>query len=174
MVSGETGSGKTSFLNCLAASIPPEQCIISFEDVAELRSNHPNWLSLQALHLENGTEISVKKCLINSLRMRPDRIIIGECRKDEAFEMLQAMNTGPDGSLTTIHANSSVDCLSRLESLINLAGAPIFLRDKTGNLCGTGYVPKKLLKINAETQHIHSSFFEAGRFTLPAASKKVS
>ncbi len=132
VISGGTGSGKTSFLNCLGSVIPDEERIVSIEDVAELRLDHPNWLSLQSVN-EGSKKISARDCLVNSLRMRPDRIIVGECRKDETFEMLQAMNTGHDGSLTTVHANSPNDCLSRLESLVSLAGTDLsqkFLRQQ--------------------------------------------
>lgn len=124
VIGGGTGTGKTSFLNCLGSLIPDEERIISIEDVAELRLDHPNWLSLQAVS-DGSKKISARDCLVNSLRMRPDRIIVGECRKDETFEMLQAMNTGHDGSLTTVHANSPNDCLSRIESLVSLAGTDL-------------------------------------------------
>lgn len=127
VVSGGTGSGKTSFLNCLATLISHEERIVSIEDVAELRLNHPNWISLQAVHNENQP-VSVRECLVNSLRMRPDRIIVGECRKDETFDMLQAMNTGHDGSMTTVHGNSPVDCLTRIESLFQFSGVDLPLK----------------------------------------------
>ncbi len=121
VVSGGTGSGKTSLLNTLGSLIPKSERIITIEDVNELNINHPNWIQLQSVQQDN-LRISTKESVINALRMRPDRIIVGECRKDETFEMLQAMNTGHDGSMTTIHANSSVDCLSRIESLVQLNG----------------------------------------------------
>lgn len=120
VISGGTGSGKTSFLNTLGTLISPEERIISIEDVAELRMNHPNWISLQAVQNEKK-QITSRDCLVNALRMRPDRIIVGECRKDETFEMLQAMNTGHNGSMTTVHGNSSNDCLSRIESLLQFS-----------------------------------------------------
>ncbi len=127
VISGGTGSGKTSFLNTLGSLIPHEERIVSIEDVAELRLNHPNWISLQAVNDEKNP-ISSRECLINSLRMRPDRIIVGECRKDETFEMLQAMNTGHDGSMTTIHGNSPIDCLTRIESLVQFCGVELPLK----------------------------------------------
>ncbi|MBC7742706.1 MAG: CpaF family protein [Bdellovibrionaceae bacterium] len=127
VISGGTGSGKTSFLNTLGSLISPDQRIVSIEDVAELKLNHPNWLALQSVR-EGPQPVSVRDCLINSLRMRPDRIIVGECRKDETFEMLQAMNTGHDGSMTTIHGNSPVDCLSRMESLVQFCGVDLPLK----------------------------------------------
>jgi pilus assembly protein CpaF len=118
VVSGGTGTGKTTFLNGLSAVIPENERIITIEDVSELNLQHENWVRLESVYRPNGISISTRDCLINSLRMRPDRILVGECRRDETFEMLQAMNTGHDGSMTTVHANSSRDCLSRLESLI--------------------------------------------------------
>ncbi|MBY0553307.1 Flp pilus assembly complex ATPase component TadA [bacterium] len=127
VVSGGTGSGKTSFLNTLASQISHEQRVVSIEDVAELRLNHPNWVALQAVHEENK-RVSSRDCLINSLRMRPDRIIVGECRKDETFEMLQAMNTGHNGSMTTVHGNSPIDCLTRIESLVQFCGVDLPLK----------------------------------------------
>ncbi len=127
VISGGTGSGKTSFLNSLSAAIPSTERIVSIEDVAELRINHPNWISLQSVASDQVT-LNAKSCLINALRMRPDRILVGECRKDETFEMLQAMNTGHDGSMTTVHASSAGDCLSRLESLIQLNGVELPLK----------------------------------------------
>lgn len=127
VISGGTGSGKTSFLNTLGSLVSAEERIVSIEDVAEIRLQHPNWLALQAVH-ETGRKISVRDCLVNALRMRPNRIIVGECRKDETFEMLQAMNSGHEGSMTTVHANTPIDCLSRIESLVYLAGIDLPLK----------------------------------------------
>ncbi len=127
VISGGTGSGKTSFLNTLGSIISHEERVVSIEDVAELRMNHPNWISLQAVQTDKK-QISSRDCLVNALRMRPDRIIVGECRKDETFEMLQAMNTGHDGSMTTIHGNSPNDCLSRIESLMQFSGVELPLK----------------------------------------------
>jgi pilus assembly protein CpaF len=118
VVSGGTGTGKTTFLNALTGLIPETERVITIEDVAELNVQHPNWVRLESVHVPGRPEVSTRDCLVNALRMRPDRILVGECRRDETFEMLQAMNTGHDGSMTTIHANSSRDCLTRLESLI--------------------------------------------------------
>ena len=118
MISGGTGTGKTTFLNALSAVIPENERIITIEDVAELSLQHENWVRLESAHGPGLKEISIRDCLINALRMRPDRILVGECRRDETFEMLQAMNTGHEGSMTTVHANGSRDCLTRLESLV--------------------------------------------------------
>ena len=127
VVSGGTGSGKTSFLNTLATLIPGNERIITIEDTAELNFEHPNWLALQSV-TDPKNPVTIRQCLSTSLRMRPNRIIVGECRKDETFEMLQAMNTGHEGSMTTIHANSSHDCLSRMESLISFSGVDLPLK----------------------------------------------
>lgn len=127
VISGGTGTGKTSFLGCLASMISYDERVVSIEDVAELRVNHPNWLALQSVKNETAT-VTARECLINSLRMRPDRIIVGECRKDETFEMLQAMNSGHEGSMTTIHSNSPNDCLSRIESLVQFCGVDLPLK----------------------------------------------
>lgn len=121
VISGGAGCGKTSLLATLASHVSPDERLVSIEDVAELRLSHPNWVALQAVHEVNKT-ITLRDCLVNSLRMRPDRIIVGECRKDETFEMLQAMNTGHHGSMTTIHGNTPIDCLTRIESLVQIGG----------------------------------------------------
>ncbi len=119
IVSGGTGTGKTTFLNVLASLIPESERVISIEDISELRIDHSNWIRLESVREPGKEQISARDCLINALRMRPDRIIVGECRRDETFEMLQAMNTGHDGSLTTIHANGPRDCFARIESLVS-------------------------------------------------------
>jgi pilus assembly protein CpaF len=113
LVSGGTGTGKTTILNSLAASIPGDERVVSIQDVGELRLPLRNWVSLVTTEAT-----SARDCLVNALRMRPDRIIVGECRRDETFEMLQAMNSGHDGSMTTLHANSALEALTRIESLV--------------------------------------------------------
>jgi pilus assembly protein CpaF len=125
VVSGGTGTGKTTFLNALSAIIPENERVISIEDVSELNLQQENWVRLESSYRPGVPPISTRDCLINALRMRPDRILVGECRRDETFEMLQAMNTGHEGSMTTVHANGSRDCLTRLESLILSSGVDI-------------------------------------------------
>lgn len=127
IVSGGTGTGKTSFLNTLSAYIKPSERVVSIEDTQELRSAHPNWIHMITSKIE-GLKYSARDCLMNSLRMRPDRIIIGECRGPEAYDFLQAINTGHEGSMTSVHANSAVDCLSRLENLVTLGHSEIPLK----------------------------------------------
>ena len=124
IISGGTGSGKTTLLNVLSAYIPHQERIVTIEDAAELKLPQEHIVSLEAKppNIEDKGAIPIRQLVINALRMRPDRIIVGECRGAEALDMLQAMNTGHDGSLTTIHANSPRDCLSRLETLVLMAG----------------------------------------------------
>lgn len=124
VVSGGTGSGKTTLLNLLSRWIPSHERLITIEDAAELQLDHANLVSLEVrqANAEGSGSVSVRDLLRNSLRMRPDRIIVGECRGGEALDMLQAMNTGHEGSLTTIHANSPRDALSRLEVMVLMAG----------------------------------------------------
>ena len=124
IISGGTGSGKTTFLNALSNFIPPDERLITIEDAAELQLQQPHVgrLETRPANAEGKGEIRQRELVKNALRMRPDRIIIGECRGEEAFDMLQAMNTGHEGSMTTIHANSSRDALKRLEQMVSMAG----------------------------------------------------
>ncbi|MGI5923426.1 MAG: CpaF family protein [Lentisphaeria bacterium] len=124
IVSGGTGSGKTSLLNVLSTFIGSQERIITIEDALELKLQQPHVVSLEARppNTEGRGEVSIRALVRNSLRMRPDRIVVGECRGGEALDMLQAMNTGHDGSLTTVHANSPQDAISRLETLVLMAG----------------------------------------------------
>ncbi len=124
IISGGTGSGKTTLLNVLSNYIPEHERIVTIEDAAELRLYQPNLVSLEArpANMEGKGQIPIRELVRNALRMRPDRIVVGECRGGEALDMLQAMNTGHDGSLTTAHANSPRDMLSRLEVMVLMAG----------------------------------------------------
>ena len=124
LISGATASGKTTLLNILSSYIEDHERIITIEDAAELQIKKPHVISLEARppNIEDKGKISIRKLLQNALRMRPDRIIIGECRGEETLDMLQAMNTGHDGSLSTLHANSPRDALKRLEMLMLMSG----------------------------------------------------
>lgn len=124
LVSGGTGSGKTTLLNVLSLFIPEGERVVTVEDSAELKLNHKNLVSLEArpANIEGKGRITIRDLVINTLRMRPDRIIVGECRGAEALDMLQAMNTGHDGSLTTCHANNPRDALTRMENMVMMAG----------------------------------------------------
>src|SRR5690349_5629313 len=123
LISGGTGAGKTTLLNILSSFIPPTERIVTIEDSAELQLKQPHVVRLETrpANIEGQGKIPQRMLLINALRMRPDRIIMGECRGSEAVDMLQAMNTGHDGSLTTLHANTPRDALSRLETMISMA-----------------------------------------------------
>ncbi len=127
VVSGGTGSGKTTLLNILSSFIPEDERIVTIEDSAELqlRQEHVVRLETRPANLEGRGQIAQRDLLVNTLRMRPDRIIVGECRSGEALDMLQAMNTGHDGSLTTVHANSPRDALSRLEVMVAMSGVDL-------------------------------------------------
>lgn len=124
IVSGGTGTGKTTLLNVLSQEISEEERILTIEDAAELRLHHSNLISLEARpkNQEGVGAISIRELVINALRMRPDRLVVGECRGPEALDMLQAMNTGHAGSLSTVHANSARDALRRLEIMVLMGG----------------------------------------------------
>ncbi|MCQ2396460.1 MAG: Flp pilus assembly complex ATPase component TadA [Lentisphaeria bacterium] len=124
LVSGGTGSGKTTLLNVLSQFIPQGERVVTVEDSAELKLSHRNLVALEArpANIEGKGRVSIRDLVVNTLRMRPDRIIVGECRGAEALDMLQAMNTGHDGSLTTAHANNPRDALTRLENMVMMAG----------------------------------------------------
>jgi pilus assembly protein CpaF len=127
LISGGTGSGKTTFLNMLSSSIPHDERIVTIEDSAELQLRQPHVVRLETRppNIEGQGQVGQRQLVINALRMRPDRIIVGEVRGAEALDMLQAMNTGHDGSLTTLHANSPRDALGRLDTMVQMAGITI-------------------------------------------------
>ncbi|MCS7192234.1 MAG: CpaF family protein [Armatimonadetes bacterium] len=124
IVSGGTGSGKTTLLNVLSNFIPPWERLVTVEDAAELQLQHENWVALEARppNIEGQGAVPIRELVRNALRMRPDRIIVGECRGPEALDMIQAMNTGHDGSMSTLHSNSPRDTIYRLETMIMMAG----------------------------------------------------
>jgi pilus assembly protein CpaF len=130
LISGGTGAGKTTLLNALSAAIPDSERIITIEDAAELKlaQRHVLRLECRPKNIEGGGEVTIRDLVRNSLRMRPDRIVVGEVRGAEAIDMLQALNTGHDGSLSTLHANSPRDALSRLETMVLMAGYDLPLR----------------------------------------------
>jgi pilus assembly protein CpaF len=130
VISGGTGSGKTTLLNVMGSFIPDGERIVTIEDSAELRlpQEHVVRLETRPANIEGTGEVSIRELVRNSLRMRPNRIVVGECRGGEALDMLQAMNTGHDGSLTTVHANSPEDAVRRLENLVLMAGMELPLK----------------------------------------------
>ncbi len=124
IIAGGTGSGKTTLLNVLSGFIPEDERIITIEDAAELRLEHEHLISLETRvnNYEKLGEVTIRDLVINALRMRPDRIVVGEVRGKEAFDMMQAMNTGHEGSMTTLHANGPIDALNRLETMVLMVG----------------------------------------------------
>jgi pilus assembly protein CpaF len=130
IVSGGTGSGKTTVLNAISENIPSDERIVTLEDAAELKLKQQHWVRLESRpsNIEGKGAVTIRDLFRNTLRMRPDRIIVGECRGTESLDMLQAMNTGHDGSMTTIHANSTFDVLSRLDSMILMSGIELPVR----------------------------------------------
>jgi pilus assembly protein CpaF len=136
LISGGTGSGKTTLLNVLSSFIPPDERIVTIEDSAELQLQQPHKVRLETRppNIEGKGEVTQRDLVRNSLRMRPDRIVIGEVRGAEALDMLQAMNTGHDGSLTTIHANSARDALTRIESMVAMSGVELPTKQIRGQI----------------------------------------
>jgi pilus assembly protein CpaF len=130
VISGGTGSGKTTLLNVLSGFIPEEERIVTIEDAAELQlqQDHVLRMETKTANVDGKGAVTIRDLVRNSLRMRPDRIVVGECRGGEALDMLQAMNTGHDGSLTTLHANTPRDALSRLETMVLMAGMDLPLK----------------------------------------------
>jgi pilus assembly protein CpaF len=130
LISGGTGSGKTTSLNVFSGAIPTDERIVTIEDAAELQLNQDHVLRLEArpANIEGKGAVSIRDLVRNALRMRPDRIVVGEVRDGAALDMLQAMNTGHDGSLCTVHANSPRDALSRLETMVLMAGVDLPIR----------------------------------------------
>jgi pilus assembly protein CpaF len=138
IISGGTGSGKTTMLNALSAFISEKERLLTIEDAAELQLQQPHVgrMETRPPNLEGKGEIRQRELVKNALRMRPDRIILGECRGEEAFDMLQAMNTGHEGSMATIHANTPRDAISRLEQMIGMAGLPMTVGSIRGQIAG--------------------------------------
>ena len=130
VISGGTGAGKTTLLNVMSSYIPEDERIVTIEDAAELRlrQTHVARMETRPANVEGHGAIRIRELVVNALRMRPDRIIVGECRSEEALDMLQAMNTGHDGSLTTVHANNPRDAIGRLEVMVGMANSNMSLR----------------------------------------------
>lgn len=156
IVSGGTGSGKTTLLNILSSFIPDDERILTIEDSAELQLRQPHVVRLESrpANIEGAGEISIRDLVKNALRMRPDRIVIGECRSGEALDMLQAMNTGHDGSLTTLHANSPRESLSRLETLVLFAGFDLPVKAIREQIAGAVHIIVQLSRLKDGTRKI--------------------
>ncbi|MDO8526786.1 MAG: ATPase, T2SS/T4P/T4SS family [Deltaproteobacteria bacterium] len=172
LVSGGTGSGKTTLLNILSSFIPAEERIITIEDAAELFLNQPHVVRLESrpANIEGKGAVTIRDLVRNALRMRPDRIIVGECRGAESLDMLQAMNTGHDGSLTTLHANSPRDALARLETLVMFAGIDLPSRAIREQICGAIDIVVQITRLKTGERKVLSimklSGMEGDVFTL--------
>ena len=158
IVSGGTGTGKTTLLNVLSGFIPDRERIVSIEDAVELQLQQDHVVRLESRppNVEGRGEVTIRDLVKNSLRMRPDRIIVGECRGAEALDMLQAMNTGHDGSLSTIHANTSRDALARLETLVLMAGMDLPLRAIREQVASAVDVIVQLTRLRDGTRRVTS------------------
>ncbi len=156
LISGGTGTGKTTMLNALSAFVPGEERIVTIEDAAELQLQQEHVVSLESRppNIEGAGEVTIRDLVRNALRMRPDRIIVGEVRGAESLDMLQAMNTGHDGSLTTIHANSPRDALARLEMLVLMAGVDLPLRAIREQIAGAFDLLIHLTRLVDGSRHV--------------------
>jgi pilus assembly protein CpaF len=163
LISGGTGSGKTTLLNVLSTEIPSGERIVTIEDAAELRLDQPHVVSLEAKprNLEGHGGYTIRDLVKNALRMRPDRIIVGECRAGEAIDMLQAMNTGHEGSMTTTHANSAEEALKRVETLCMMAGLDLAPRTIREQIAGSVHVIVQQARFSDGTRRL-SSITEVG------------
>ena len=158
VVSGGTGAGKTTLLNALSAFISPQERIVTIEDAAELQLKQPHLARLETrpANLEGQGAVRQRQLLINTLRMRPDRIIVGEVRGEEALDMLQAMNTGHDGSLTTIHANSPRDAISRLEVMVSLGNSNMQLTSIRQQIASAVHILVQCVRLSDGSRRVTS------------------
>jgi pilus assembly protein CpaF len=158
IISGGTGSGKTTMLNALSAFISEKERLLTIEDAAELQLQQPHVgrMETRPPNVEGKGEIRQRELVKNALRMRPDRIILGECRGEEAFDMLQAMNTGHEGSMATIHANTPRDAISRLEQMIGMAGLPMTVASIRGQIAGAIRVIVQLQRLSDGQRRVTS------------------
>ena len=159
IISGGTGSGKTTMLNALSAFISDKERLVTIEDAAELQLQQPHVgrMETRPPNIEGKGEIRQRELVKNALRMRPDRIILGECRGEEAFDMLQAMNTGHEGSMATIHANTPRDAISRLEQMIGMAGMPMTIASIRGQIAAAIRVIVQLQRLSDGKRRVTAS-----------------
>jgi pilus assembly protein CpaF len=158
VISGGTGSGKTTMLNALSAFISDKERLVTIEDAAELQLQQPHVgrMETRPPNIEGKGEIRQRDLVKNALRMRPDRVILGECRGEEAFDMLQAMNTGHEGSMATVHANTPRDAISRLEQMIGMAGLPMTVASIRGQIAAAIRVIVQLQRLSDGKRRITS------------------
>jgi pilus assembly protein CpaF len=158
IISGGTGSGKTTMLNALSAFISEKERLVTIEDAAELQLQQPHVgrMETRPPNIEGKGEIRQRELVKNALRMRPDRIILGECRGEEAFDMLQAMNTGHEGSMATIHANTPRDAISRMEQMIGMAGLPMTIASIRGQIAAAIRVIVQLQRLSDGKRRVTS------------------
>ena len=158
IISGGTGSGKTTMLNALSAFISEKERLVTIEDAAELQLQQPHVgrMETRPPNIEGKGEIRQRELVKNALRMRPDRVILGECRGEEAFDMLQAMNTGHEGSMATIHANSPRDAISRLEQMVGMAGMPMTIASVRGQIAAAIRVIVQLQRLSDGRRRVTS------------------
>lgn len=158
IISGGTGSGKTTMLNALSAFISEKERLLTIEDAAELQLQQPHVgrLETRPPSIEGKGEIRQRDLVKNALRMRPDRVILGECRGEEAFDMLQAMNTGHEGSMATVHANTPRDAISRLEQMIGMAGLPMTVTSIRGQIAAAISVIVQLSRLSDGKRRVMS------------------
>lgn len=150
IISGGTGTGKTTMLNALSAFIPEDERLITIEDAAELQLQQPHVARMETrpANIEGQGELKQRDLVKNALRMRPDRVILGECRGEEAFDMLQAMNTGHEGSMATIHANTPRDAISRLEQMLGMTGMPMTVQSIRSQISGAIEIIVQLTRLS--------------------------
>jgi pilus assembly protein CpaF len=158
LISGGTGSGKTTMLNAMSASIDDHERIVTIEDSAELQlqQRHVVRLETRPANVEGRGEVNQRDLVKNALRMRPDRVILGEIRSGEAFDMLQAMNTGHDGSMTTVHANTPRDALSRVEQMIGMSGIDISPKSARAQIASAIHVVLQLERLSDGSRRLTS------------------
>jgi pilus assembly protein CpaF len=158
VISGGTGSGKTTMLNALSAFISDKERLVTIEDAAELQLQQPHVgrMETRPPNIEGKGEIRQRDLVKNALRMRPDRVILGECRGEEAFDMLQAMNTGHEGSMATVHANTPRDAISRLEQMIGMAGLPMTVASIRGQIAAAIRVIVQLQRLSDGKRRVTS------------------
>jgi pilus assembly protein CpaF len=158
IISGGTGSGKTTMLNALSAFISEKERLLTIEDAAELQLQQPHVgrMETRPPSIEGKGEIRQRDLVKNALRMRPDRVILGECRGEEAFDMLQAMNTGHEGSMATVHANTPRDAISRLEQMIGMAGLPMTVASIRGQIAAAIRVIVQLSRLSDGKRRVMS------------------